>query len=128
MSTLHKYVEKDAALLREDSQPVQVEGTHKGRGRGRSSRGVVGAYEKHHNVSVTEEARFQGCFQPDLSERYINDRNLPDKAIDVIDEACAAVRLRSTGKHQENVYKMIQDEIAASDKPYGDALSRGKDR
>ena len=44
----------------------------------------------------------------------------------MIDEACAAVRLRSTGKHQENVYKMIQDEIAASDKLMAIALSEGR--
>ena len=73
--------------------------------------------------SVTEEALKAAV---DLSERYINDRNLPDKAIDVIDEACAAVRLRSTGKHRENVYKMIQDEIAASDKLMAIALSEGR--
>ena len=110
LNEYHKYVEKDAALERR-FQPVQVEEPTKDEAE-EILRGVVGAYEKHHNVSVTEEALKAAV---DLSERYINDRNLPDKAIDVIDEACAAVRLRSTGKHQENVYKMIQDEIAASD-------------
>ena len=110
LNEYHKYVEKDAALERR-FQPVQVEEPTKDEAE-EILRGVVGAYEKHHNVSVTEEALKAAV---DLSERYINDRNLPDKAIDVIDEACAAVRLRSTGKHQENVYKMIQDEIAASE-------------
>ena len=121
LNEYHKYVEKDAALERR-FQPVQVEEPTKDEAE-EILRGVVGAYEKHHNVSVTEEALKAAV---DLSERYINDRNLPDKAIDVIDEACAAVRLRSTGKHQENVYKMIQDEIAASDKLMAIALSEGR--
>ena len=121
LNEYHKYVEKDAALERR-FQPVQVEEPTKEEAE-EILRGVVGAYEKHHNVSVTEEALKAAV---DLSERYINDRNLPDKAIDVIDEACAAVRLRSTGKHQENVYKMIQDEIAASDKLMAIALSEGR--
>ena len=123
LNEYHKYVEKDAALERR-FQPVQVEEPTKEEAE-EILRGVVGAYEKHHNVSVTEEALKAAV---DLSERYINDRNLPDKAIDVIDEACAAVRLRSTGKHQENVYKMIQDEIAASDKLMAIALSRRQEK
>ena len=121
LNEYHKYVEKDAALERR-FQPVQVEEPTKEEAE-EILRGVVGAYEKHHNVSVTEEALKAAV---DLSERYINDRNLPDKAIDVIDEACAAVRLRSTGKHQENVYKVIQDEIAASDKLMAISLSEGR--
>lgn len=121
LNEYHKYVEKDAALERR-FQPVQVEEPTKEEAED-ILRGVIGAYEKHHNVSVTEEAIRAAV---DLSERYINDRNLPDKAIDVIDEACAAVRLRGTGGHQENTYKMIQDEIAASDKLMATALSEGR--
>ena len=121
LNEYHKYVEKDAALERR-FQPVQVEEPTKEEAED-ILRGVVGAYEKHHNVTVTEEAIKAAV---DLSERYINDRNLPDKAIDVIDEACAAVRLRGIGGHQENVYKMIQDEIAASDKLMATALSEGR--
>lgn len=121
LNEYHKYVEKDAALERR-FQPVQVEEPTKEEAED-ILRGVIGAYEKHHNVSVTEEAIRAAV---DLSERYINDRNLPDKAIDVIDEACAAVRLRGAGGHQENNYKMIQDEIAASDKLMATALSEGR--
>ena len=62
----------------------------------------------------------------DLSERYINDRNLPDKAIDVIDEACAAVRLRGLGVQHENTFRKIQDEIASADKLMATALSEGR--
>ncbi|MCR5810994.1 MAG: ATP-dependent Clp protease ATP-binding subunit [Lachnospiraceae bacterium] len=121
LNEYHKYVEKDAALERR-FQPVQVEEPTKEEAED-ILKGVIGAYEKHHNVSVTEEAIRAAV---DLSERYINDRNLPDKAIDVIDEACAAVRLRGAGGHQENNYKMIQDEIAASDKLMATALSEGR--
>ena len=60
----------------------------------------------------------------DLSERYINDRNLPDKAIDVIDEACAAVRLRNTDKKDDPV-KLIAEELAAADKEIAALLSQG---
>ena len=121
LNEYHKYVEKDAALERR-FQPVQVEEPTREEAE-EILRGVIGAYEKHHNVSVTEEAIRAAV---DLSERYINDRNLPDKAIDVIDEACAAVRLRGAGGHQESTYKMIQDEIAASDKLMATALSEGR--
>ena len=121
LNEYHKYVEKDAALERR-FQPVQVEEPTREEAED-ILRGVVGAYEKHHNVIVTEDAIKAAV---DLSERYINDRNLPDKAIDVIDEACAAVRLRNIAPQQETLYKKIQDEIAASDKLMATALSEGR--
>ena len=121
LNEYHKYVEKDAALERR-FQPVQVEEPTREEAE-EILKGIVSAYEKHHNVIVTEEAIKAAV---DLSERYINDRNLPDKAIDVIDESCAAVRLRSTGARQENAFKMIQDEIAQSDKLMATALSEGR--
>lgn len=49
-------------------------------------------YEEHHNVTITQEA-IEAAVK--LSDRYINDRNLPDKAIDLIDEASAAIRLKN---------------------------------
>ena len=121
LNEYHKYVEKDAALERR-FQPVQVEEPTREEAE-EILKGIVSAYEKHHNVIVTEEAIKAAV---DLSERYINDRNLPDKAIDVIDESCAAVRLRNTGARQENAFKMIQDEIAQSDKLMATALSEGR--
>ena len=121
LNEYHKYVEKDAALERR-FQPVQVEEPTREEAE-EILKGIVSAYEKHHNVIVTEEAIRAAV---DLSERYINDRNLPDKAIDVIDESCAAVRLRNAGARQENAFKMIQDEIAQSDKLMATALSEGR--
>ena len=54
--------------------------------------GLKGAYENHHHVTITDEALEAAVH---LSARYINDRFLPDKAIDLIDEACSKVRLSS---------------------------------
>ena len=85
-----KYVEKDAALERR-FQPVQIEEPTPAQ-TVEILKGIVHIYEEHHGVKVEEEALQMAV---DLSVRYINDRNLPDKAIDVIDEACAAVRLNA---------------------------------
>ena len=85
-----KYVEKDAALERR-FQPVQIEEPTPEQ-TVEILKGIVHIYEDHHGVKVEEDALQTAV---DLSVRYINDRNLPDKAIDVIDEACAAVRLSS---------------------------------
>ncbi len=84
----HKYVERDAALERR-FQPVMVEEPTEEESIA-ILRGIVHNYEEFHGVKVTDEAIREAV---KLSVRYINDRNLPDKAIDVIDEACAAVRL-----------------------------------
>lgn len=89
ISEYRKHIEKDAALERR-FQPVMVE---------EPSRemcldilkGLQKKYEMHHGVEI-EEAALETIVQ--LSERYINDRFLPDKAIDVLDEACSKVRLR----------------------------------
>jgi ATP-dependent Clp protease ATP-binding subunit ClpC len=55
--------------------------------------GVRGRYETHHSVRIADEANIAAA---ELSARYINDRFLPDKAIDVIDQACSRVRLRAS--------------------------------
>ena len=55
-------------------------------------KGVAPKYEEHHRVTITDEA-IRAAVQ--LSQRYINDRNLPDKAIDLIDEAASAIRLKN---------------------------------
>lgn len=83
-----KYVEKDAALERR-FQPVTVEEPSEEETIG-ILKGVVSRYEEHHRVRISEEA-LEAAVK--LSSRYINDRRLPDKAIDVMDEAAAAVRL-----------------------------------
>lgn len=88
MEEYRKYVEKDAALERR-FQPVTVEEPSEEEAIA-ILKGVVSRYEKHHNVTVLPEA-LEAAVR--LSNRYINDRKLPDKAIDVMDEAGAAVRL-----------------------------------
>ena len=119
LNEYHKYVEKDAALERR-FQPIQVEEPTPAQAE-EILKGIIGAYEKHHNVVILDEAIHAAV---DLSERYINDRNLPDKAIDVIDEACAAVRLKNTGRRDDPV-KAIEYELAAADKEIAALLSQG---
>lgn len=87
-----KYVEKDAALERR-FQPVTVEEPSEEETVG-ILKGIVSQYEQHHQVKIAEEA-LEAAVK--LSSRYINDRRLPDKAIDVMDEAAAAVRLERMG-------------------------------
>lgn len=87
-----KYVEKDAALERR-FQPVMVEEPSEEETVG-ILKGIVSQYEQHHQVKIAEEA-LEAAVK--LSSRYINDRRLPDKAIDVMDEAAAAVRLERMG-------------------------------
>ena len=83
-----KYIEKDAALERR-FQPITVEKPSKEQCLN-ILKGIQPKYEAHHKVKLTEEALKAAV---ELSERYITDRNLPDKAIDVLDEACAHVSL-----------------------------------
>ncbi len=85
-----KYVERDAALERR-FQPVMVEEPTQDEAIEILS-GIAHKYEEHHNVAITHEA-IEAAVK--LSDRYINDRNLPDKAIDLIDEASAAIRLKN---------------------------------
>ena len=89
ISEYRKYVEKDAALERR-FQPVTVEEPTQEEAV-RILEGVKGRYEEHHHVQITQEA-VEAAVR--LSARYINDRNLPDKAIDLIDEAAASARLK----------------------------------
>lgn len=85
-----KSVEKDAALERR-FQPVRVDAPDAGTAL-RILKHLCGRYEAYHHVRVTEEA-LEAAVR--LSDRYLPDRNLPDKAIDILDEACASVRLHS---------------------------------
>ena len=84
-----KYIEKDAALERR-FQPVNVEEPTEEEAV-RILEGVTPRYEEHHKVKILPEA-IEAAVR--LSSRYINDRRLPDKAIDLIDEAASAVRLQ----------------------------------
>ena len=83
-----KHIEKDAALERR-FQPVMVEEPSEEE-TVEILRGLRGAYEAHHRVTITDGA-LEAAVK--LSARYINDRFLPDKAIDLIDEAASKVRL-----------------------------------
>ena len=89
ISEYRKYIEKDAALERR-FQPVSVEEPTKDQCL-EILRGLKEKYEVHHKVAIEEKA-LEAAVQ--LSERYITDRNLPDKAIDVLDEACSKVSLK----------------------------------
>ena len=85
-----KHIEKDAALERR-FQPVQVGEPSKEEAVA-ILKGLRDRYEAHHKVRITDEA-IEAAVQ--LSDRYITDRYLPDKAIDLIDEAASRVRIRS---------------------------------
>lgn len=98
-----KYIEKDAALERR-FQPVMVEEPTQEEAIG-ILKGIAHKYEEHHKVTITEEA-IEAAVK--LSDRYINDRNLPDKAIDLIDEASAAIRLKNMNV-PENLKAMSEE-------------------
>jgi ATP-dependent Clp protease ATP-binding subunit ClpC len=83
-----KYIEKDAALERRFQSVVVEEPTEDETIE--ILRGLAGRYEEHHHVTITESA-ILGAVR--MSARYVNDRFLPDKAIDAIDEACARAGL-----------------------------------
>lgn len=100
ISEYRKHIEKDAALERR-FQPITIEEPDMELCK-KIMEGLKGKYEAHHHVKVDEEA-LTAAIQ--LSERYINDRNLPDKAIDVLDEACSKVSLRGY-KVPENLEKL----------------------
>lgn len=85
-----KYIEKDAALERR-FQPVMVDEPSQEEAI-EILKGIKDKYEAHHKVKITDEA-IESAVK--LSTRYIGDRYLPDKAIDLIDEAASRVRLRS---------------------------------
>lgn len=92
-----RYIEKDAALERR-FQPIQVEEPSEVESLAILN-GVIDRYEKHHSVKFLPEALEAAV---ELSKRYINDRYLPDKALDLIDETAAAVCLdRSDGTELE---------------------------
>ena len=101
-----KYIEKDAALERR-FQPVMVNEP----GEDQSVailKGLRSRYEEHHHVEITDEA-LEAAVK--LSSRYINDRFLPDKAIDLIDEASSKVRLMNYTKPDK--IRQLEEKISA---------------
>ena len=113
-----KYIEKDAALERR-FQPVVVEEPTEEEAIS-IFKGLRGQYESHHHVTITDEA-VEAAVR--LSARYINDRFLPDKAIDLMDEAAAKVRLHVGGDPREAAE--LRREIAESQETLEQALSGG---
>jgi len=99
-----KNIEKDAALERR-FQPVLV-GEPSVNDTIEILRGLKDRYEAHHRVKITEEAVVAAA---ELSDRYITDRFLPDKAIDLMDQAAARVRLRSQTKPQDT--RALEEEV-----------------
>lgn len=106
-----KYVEKDAALERR-FQPVTVEEPSEEEAI-EILNGLKSLYEKHHHVTITQEAVTAAV---KMSVRYINDRFLPDKAIDLMDEAAAKLRLDNFDASNDmnrlrNEKQLLQDEF-----------------
>lgn len=111
-----KYVEKDAALERR-FQPVTVEEPSEEQTVA-ILKGLRGKYEAHHHVKITDEA-VEAAVR--LSARYINDRFLPDKAIDLMDEAAARVRF-GVANHTEKLAE-LRNQITEKELQLEDALS-----
>lgn len=113
-----KYIEKDAALERR-FQPVQV-GEPTEEESIEILKGLRTLYEKHHNVEITDEG-VEAAVR--LSARYVNDRFLPDKAIDLMDEAAAKSRLGVMRDPQEAIDK--KQEIHQAELDLENALRDG---
>ncbi len=107
-----KYIEKDAALERrfatiQVDEPSQAETEE-------ILRGLRPRYEEHHGIAISDEALHEAVT---LSSRYITSRFLPDKAIDLIDESAAKVRLDEADKPTkvDKLQKRLADTVAAKD-------------
>jgi len=113
----HKYIEKDRALVRRfqaikivpptENETIDI------------LRGIKDRYERFHQVRFTDEALLCSVY---LSNRYITDRFLPDKAIDVIDEAGARVKLRKRTSYQE--VKQVETRLKEATRSMKRALAR----
>ena len=110
-----KYIEKDAALERRFSPVTVNEPTEEETIQ--ILKGLRDKYEAHHNVKIQDEAIKAAV---ELSSRYINDRYMPDKAIDVLDEAASRVRMKSYT--EPDTFKGIKEEIEKLDKEKEEAI------
>src|SRR3982751_4550178 len=99
-----KHLEKDAALERR-FQPIKVEEPSVAHTI-EILKGIRDRYESHHRVTITDQALVAAA---NLSDRYISDRHLPDKAIDLIDEAGSRLRIKRMSTPPD--YKEIEDEL-----------------
>ena len=119
LNEYRKYIEKDAALERRFS-PVTVEEPSE-KDTIQILKGIRDKYEAHHNVKITDEAISAAV---KMSVRYVNDRFLPDKAIDLIDEAASRARLK-TYVEPENL-KKLQEQIEEKQKDKEEAVRNQK--
>lgn len=115
-----KYIEKDAALERR-FQPVMVDEPSE-EDSVAILKGIRDKYEAHHKVKILDDAIYAAV---DMSSRYIGDRFLPDKAIDLIDEAASRIRLKSVTSPQslKEIEKKIEElksekEVAVSQQDF----------
>ena len=118
MDEYRKHIEKDAALERR-FQPVQV-GEPTTEETLAILHGVRERYEKHHSVRITDEALDAAVT---LADRYIADRFLPDKAIDLMDEACSCVRIDAFAASPD--LRNRETELEALEKQKKSAADRG---
>lgn len=118
----YKLIEKDAALERR-FQPVIVQEPSK-----EDSiailKGIKGVYEMHHGVTIADSAVITAI---ELSSKYLSERRLPDKAIDLMDEACASVKMAMTSMPEE--ITAMQKEISSLEiQRYALGAEKGKEK
>ncbi len=115
LNEYRKYIEKDSALERRFQSVIveepSIEDTIE------ILKGLKDKYEAHHKVKITDEAIKEATI---LSERYITDRFLPDKAIDLIDEACSKVKIKSLTKPDS--FKNLEKELEKKSKEKEEAI------
>ena len=116
LNEYRKYIEKDAALERR-FQPVTV-GEPSAEDTVAILRGLRDKYEAHHKLTITDEALDAAV---SLSRRYINDRFLPDKAIDLMDEAASQVRMKAESASPD--LKSLEEKIAALRREKSEAIA-----
>ncbi len=115
LNEYRKYIEKDSALERRFS-PVTV-GEPSMEETTAILKGIRDKYEAHHNVKIADDAIKAAV---ELSTRYINDRFLPDKAIDLVDEAASRVKMRTYT--QPESLKKLEEKISSLDREKEDAI------
>ena len=115
LNEYRKYIEKDSALERRFQSVIveepSIDDTIE------ILKGLKDKYEAHHKVKITDEAIKEATI---LSERYITDRFLPDKAIDLIDEACSKAKIKSLTKPES--YKNLEKELEKKSKEKEEAI------
>jgi len=119
LNEYRKYIEKDGALERRFqkilvSQPTIEDSIN-------ILNGIKSKYEKHHKVDISSEA-INACVE--LSDRYISDRYLPDKAIDVLDEVCSSVHLKNINVPSEIL--VVENKLSKIQKDKNNEISKQK--